>query len=96
MCDTDNPYGAAERDERSNWQDEGEYEDEWTPNNCSKDELAEAYQDMTTIPMDERDVIRMEVVVDVSEMTEDERVAINQLRKVYEQKFREVASEFPV
>ncbi|TKX58855.1 hypothetical protein EXE44_04750 [Halorubrum sp. SS7] len=65
-------------------------------------EMAEDYQDknaeidwdeMSTIPMMERDTIRMEVAVDVSDMDTQGKKAINELTDLYEGAFQEVVNK---
>ncbi|TKX54682.1 hypothetical protein, partial [Halorubrum sp. SP9] len=64
--------------------------------------MAEDYQDknaeidwdeMSTIPMMERDTIRMEVAVDVSDMDTQGKKAINELTDLYEGAFQEVVNK---
>lgn len=50
-------------------------------------------EDMSTVPMEDRDVIRMEVTVDVSDMDKRDREAVSELSQMYESAFQEVVNK---
>lgn len=51
------------------------------------------FDEMSTIPATERDTVRMEVAVDVSDMDAPDRKAINDLADLYEGAFQEVVNK---
>jgi len=106
MCDSPDPYGAAERDEsdeQGSLSDEAEAYAEatglaettpgWEDDDTDDEGDDRPFDEMSTIPAIERDTIRMEVAVDVSDMDDKDKEAINKLSRLYENAFQEVVDK---
>lgn len=92
MSNSDNPYGAAERDEQEPPEEAQQYA-ALAVDECEAADGERPFDEMSTIPATERDTVRMEVAVDVSDMDAPDRKAINDLANLYEGAFREVVNK---
>jgi len=93
MGDSVDPYGAAERDEREPPEEAQKYAEMAEGYQERADDDQRPFDEMSTIPATERDTIRMEVAVDVSDMDAPDRKAINELADLYEGAFQEVVNK---
>jgi len=93
MGDSVDPYGAAERDEREPPEEAQKYAEMAEGYQERADDDQRPFDEMRTIPATERDTIRMEVAVDVSDMDDTDIEALNKLSRLYEDAFREVVNK---
>ena len=96
MGDSPDPYGAAERDgrEETNSEDREPPRIADTPSEPPRRGAdGKDMSEMSTVPTEDRDVVRMEVTVDVSDMPAPDQAAINELADLYEGAFQEVVNK---
>jgi len=93
MSDSADPYGAAERDEQEPPEEAQNYAAMAEGYQERADDAERPFDEMSTIPATERDTVRMEVAVDVSDMDDKDKEAINKLSRLYENAFQEVVDK---
>lgn len=88
------PIGAAQRDaEKRNESSDMEAAYDSDTDVGATDGDDDPFAEMTQVPMEERDVLRMEVTVDVSGMGDRDREAIAELATMYENAFQEIVNK---